>query len=942
MQEVTEKKELDNLSKRARLTVNAHEAQDAVRLDELSRSPHPYHRRGPSLQKDGTLSDTECQTPSVEPTTLTPSIDTRSTYFDADHRKRRRFADTSSESGTEADDEKETFLLGLPAPSPKPHKGLKGSKGSGSPLLTPSFFDDEKRRTALEWQARKGASVHSQNAETEAAKVREKFRKRRRAEIIRRVTETALFFAICYVVVHPSLSQTPGAAVRKTVSSGSYGFFNRLNFLSPVSSFLAITTVLYAIYPLRIIIRNHALNAAKYKSRFYIHLPAAFDPAPLLYPVFIPALVAWSVEARSTRMLFLNLALGISSMPSKTVPSGERSWHGSPQWLLSILPAVLDLQGLGQSRQLAWKDRDIDSILLLFPLHQSLLPALHYLTTTSLLVSELQLLSTSLINLLLLSQSPQAVILKALLWIGGLSLLVLCTKALSLGVKIARVPSWRFRRSNNRSHQGFVLLEGIRDCINTLYPSSSLMSNARDSSDEDVDVRTKTRPRQKTLQLSTIKTTDLNFGYESSSLQRFRTMPIAEQNSNGLPPDASVNGIPKGLPSLITRHRSSTLPAIPGYLDRRRSSGGNRTSIGGYQIPSMRTFTAAQATMVRWLLAGYAYTTIVIVIAFPLRQYVSTYALNLAEPVGWAIEYLLGDLWSIHRLLKHFHAASWIPGNCPSEYTSGEYQGSAEALRAQMGYANTRLLICAYCLVTISLGLMIVFRLSGVADVDTRRKVFHGMMVVMFLPTILIDPAFIALAFIIILALFLLLDLLRASQLPPLAKPLTLFLAPYVDGRDHRGPVIVSHIFLLIGCAIPFWLSLASMPRTSYQPWEGWQVPMRDLSMISGVVCVGMGDAAASLFGRRYGRRRWCWLGGKSLEGSLAFAVAVVLGLTVAKVWLLVGGWVNTGSDPWPIFLAKAAMAGTGASLTEAVLTGGNDNVIVPVVLWLMMRGLRV
>ena len=59
--------------------------------------------------------------------------------------------------------------------------------------------------------------------------------------------------------------------------------------------------------------------------------------------------------------------------------------------------------------------------------------------------------------------------------------------------------------------------------------------------------------------------------------------------------------------------------------------------------------------------------------------------------------------------------------------------------------------------------------------------------------------------------------------------------------------------------------------------------------MVAGVVCVGMGDAAASLIGRRYGRRKWPWAGGKSLEGSL----------------------------------------------------GGNDNVIVPVILWALVRGVR-
>lgn len=38
----------------------------------------------------------------------------------------------------------------------------------------------------------------------------------------------------------------------------------------------------------------------------------------------------------------------------------------------------------------------------------------------------------------------------------------------------------------------------------------------------------------------------------------------------------------------------------------------------------------------------------------------------------------------------------------------------------------------------------------------------------------------------------------------------------------------------------------------------------------------------------------------------------------------------------------KMTVAAAGASLTEAVLTGGNDNVIVPVILWLLVRGLGI
>jgi dolichol kinase len=211
------------------------------------------------------------------------------------------------------------------------------------------------------------------------------------------------------------------------------------------------------------------------------------------------------------------------------------------------------------------------------------------------------------------------------------------------------------------------------------------------------------------------------------------------------------------------------------------------------------------------------------------------------------------------------------------------------------------------------------------------------------LPATFVDPTFAGLALSLILAIFLILDLLRASQLPPLSKPIASFLAPYVDGRDFRGPVVISHIFLLIGCAIPLWLALASLPRTGSGYLSGWELPGREVSMVSGVICVGLGDAAASLIGRRYGRRKWIWGGGKSLEGSLAFAIAVFAGIAAAWAWLKVGGWPVAGEQYGVATSARnAAVCASMASLTEAVLTGGNDNVIVPVVLWTCVKSLAI
>ena len=372
-----------------------------------------------------------------------------------------------------------------------------------------------------------------------------------------------------------------------------------------------------------------------------------------------------------------------------------------------------------------------------------------------------------------------------------------------------------------------------------------------------------------------------------------------------------------------------------------------------------------------------------------ILEVVKTEALHGHDAVGWALGYMFGDLPAFRFQVVSHNLERWI---ClPERRASAEGDAQAPPLgwvaglrHARFGEANTRLLMCLYCVTVIGIGLVVVVRLlSPFYEVDTRRKVFHFMMVAMFLPLTFVDPAFVALALAVVLALFLLLDLLRASQLPPLSKPLASFLAPYVDGRDLRGPVVVSHIFLLIGCAIPLWLSLGSLPRTSSSNggvgggmFAGWELPAREVAMVSGVVCVGLGDAAASLIGRRYGHRKWLWGGGKSLEGSLAFALAVFAGLAAAHGWLRLGGWslpppppaplssaaytsdnaataaadaatpttmaVGAAYEPWAATLTKTGACATMASLTEAVLTGGNDNVIVPVVLWTCVKGLGI
>ena len=925
-------------------------------LERLSRSPHPYHRSHHDINQDSKASagnrNPGAVLPRINTSLQLPEHESPIAYFDADYRKRRKDSTSPSDSGTEADDEKGAFLTGLPAPPPRPRKGLKEGYGTSSPLLTPSYLDDANRTAGIEANQRRRASFQSQaSTDDETTKLREKFTRKRRAELIRRITETLLLGFIVYIAIGRAFQITALPQFHRLLDALPNSGAEEL----PIA-LLAYSTILpglYCLYPIRIILKNHSRSLCQNKAWYYIHIPAAFDPAALLYPTVIPLVVALSLNRSSLTAVYLNISLGIASIPSKLIPFNDHTpWYDSVQGILSAAPVLIAERARKHDSGQAvlstpMPSINIEVLLCSYLLHQALMPVLEYLTTTSLLPAELQLLSASLINLLFLATSPQAVILKALLWIGGLSLLVLCGKVLSWEVALARVPSWRFRRPPNRSRSWRQpgVIKALDDSVNGSLSSWGLIPTDPENSDSDAPaVQPNISTHKIKMQLTTI---DSGMSDKANGIVRLQSRAplsaIRDKGKSGfLEPEGTIE-IPQ---APKTNQRRFTLPSYvgsPSEVITRESLRRNKTGKSTiYPTWSFQYLTSGQATLISWGFAAYVYTVVALLILFPIRQYIGVKALGGHEPVGWALGYMFGNIRWTKSLIKGLALDQWVLLPEPADsslisksFARADYYGQA------IGVTNVRLLICLYCLSIIAAGLAIVFRLSTVVEVDTRRKVFHGMMVLMFLPTIFVDPTFVSLALALILAIFLLLDLFRASQLPPLSKPLTFFLAPYVDGRDHRGPVIVSHIFLLIGCAIPLWLSLAATLRKEDSLWQGWDIKTRDMSMTAGVICVGMGDAAASLVGRRFGRRRWPWSGGKSLEGSIAFAIAVVCGLASARAWLLVGGWAGDSGEAWVTTVGKAGIAGCGASLTEAVLTGGNDNVIVPVILWLLVRGLE-
>lgn len=887
---------------------------DSLRL--LSRSPHPYHRQNFELLQPADQLVYRAKSHSHNDELLAPpSFPKEST--------------PSSDSGTEADDEH--FLKGLPAPKARLHKGLRGKNeplsGSSTPQLTPVVFDDDlhkpipqRKRDPSEDSTVKGKRIESI---------------RRRKEIVRRSTEVAILACLGGLVgsnqnVKPTVAHWMGQLV--------------------VQGALVITLLL--LYPLRLII--WAYRRGTPSKRIPVTIPSSFDPAPVLYPPTIPILVSLLTSTNLQEVVLPNLVLSVCCIPGALIPTTRYYETYNPiHWAMTLVPLIARdtsprleaVSGFLSASQYP------EVLAMLYPLHQTVCQILHHLTTTSLLPAELQLLSVAMINILLLAKSPQVVILKSLLWIGGLGVTILCGPVIRWGIALARVPKWRFRRLPPQKKTS--VFRTITNIFSMKKMKYELLGSAADETLSETGMSTDEEghiPLSSTLESMLPHMDGLDGGY----LSKVESVPASPEKN-----DVRFNITDNGDAKPPARRFTLPISSKPPNRFKTHTPSGRRKRSASSSVRSFFTLTQAQATMRKWIYASWVYLCVVGIILVGVREYVQRYALDGKEPVGWALGYMFGDITWFRFQVVNANLERWV---CLPPRYDLEGQGSCslgwvQHLRhADFGEANTRLILSAYWLAIIVVGLAVVFQLSPIYEVDTRRKIFHFMMVAMFLPATFVDPTYAALALSLILAVFLLLDLLRASQLPPLSKPIAAFLTPYVDGRDLRGPVVISHIFLLIGCAIPLWLSLASLPRTGSDFLQGWEVPGREVSMVAGVVCVGLGDAAASLIGRRWGVRKWLWGGGKSIEGSVAFATAVFVGLMAANAWLRIGGWSMASS---PAQVGSAGLSGvreslttwhvtktmqqTGvcasmASLTEAVLTGGNDNVVVPVVLWTCVK----
>jgi dolichol kinase len=210
------------------------------------------------------------------------------------------------------------------------------------------------------------------------------------------------------------------------------------------------------------------------------------------------------------------------------------------------------------------------------------------------------------------------------------------------------------------------------------------------------------------------------------------------------------------------------------------------------------------------------------------------------------------------------------------------------------------------------------------------RKAYHVAAVVMFLPPVLgwggaggasVQDGFFELALAVAVEALVVVELARALRVRPLplSDSVHAAMARHTDEREAGG-LLLTHIYLLVGCAAPLWLL----------PPVCGDRERRLPELLAGVLSLGVGDAAAAVGGTLAGlrgRARTMWGGAskKSLEGSTAFVAAT---LAVGLGALAAAGRPLQGSEGDAL-----AVAAVVSALCEA-LTDAVDNAVVPVVGW--------
>ena len=185
------------------------------------------------------------------------------------------------------------------------------------------------------------------------------------------------------------------------------------------------------------------------------------------------------------------------------------------------------------------------------------------------------------------------------------------------------------------------------------------------------------------------------------------------------------------------------------------------------------------------------------------------------------------------------------------------------------------------------------------------RKSFHALAICLFAPPLMSQQAdFLAISQLVASLLFIALETCRVCK-SPFFELQNRFLSKYLDKReDISHDLVLTHLYLLLGCSLPIWLELSQQSGTTSQ-----------LRQCSGLLLIGVGDSCAALFGIRFGKVQWPG-SHRTFVGTLAFVISVTGAGALAMPALQ--------EIFWPFFLTTL-LAGLLEVYTQTV-----DNLALP------------
>lgn len=236
-------------------------------------------------------------------------------------------------------------------------------------------------------------------------------------------------------------------------------------------------------------------------------------------------------------------------------------------------------------------------------------------------------------------------------------------------------------------------------------------------------------------------------------------------------------------------------------------------------------------------------------------------------------------------------------------------------LRYVLDEPGERLGLCAYWILVMGVFSVFLHQMAVKQQVARImvRKGFHVLAVLMFVPALMFQPGFLRLSFALALGVFVIVETVRIWRIPPFGEQVHGFLKAFTDSRDS-GVLIISHFSLLLGCAIPVWLSSALNPKP--------------LAAYAGILSLGIGDTMASVIGYNYGSLRLNNWSNKTLEGTIA-GILSTIGAS------LILSFCHTTPPPVGSFWS-IVIGATGAGLVEA-FTSQLDNAFVPIIFYALL-----